>query len=496
MRAAIYARVSSEEQVEGYSLDAQLRACRSFVTDHGWTAVREYVEEGRSARTDDISKRPQFKRMIDDVQLRLFDVIVIHKLDRFSRNRRVAFESFDVLSKNRVGFVSLSENMDFSTPWGSFALTMFIGMAQFYSDNLSHETKKGWAERRAQGLHCGLLPFGVCKRHDGLPEGDPQTHRGLVMAFEAAAKGLSDREIAIALNNAGYRTAGNRGNNPFSKDTMRGILTNRFYVGEIPDGNGGWIKAQHEPIVNPELFKQAQATRARNRRSPRTVKITATVYGLSSLLRCANCEGPMWIHQNLKGRARIYCRNRANGLGCSNRGTFLDIYDRQVQGHLQTFKIPDDYQRRILEMYSQLGRVQSDVESKRRDLLAHLERLRQLYAWGDVPQERYLAERRQIQMELDRLQPSEQDGTPLDRLAYFLSNVSAAWEAAEPEQQNRLARQLFEANWVRNEIVVAVRPRPELRPFFHLNLECQPGSMPGDPEGIRTPDLHRDKVAC
>ncbi len=106
MRAALYARVSSEEQVDGYSLDAQLRSCRAFLAAHGWTLVREFVEEGRSARTDDITKRPQFKLMMEEAQHRSFDVLVVHKLDRFARNRRIAFECFDRLTKWGVGFVS------------------------------------------------------------------------------------------------------------------------------------------------------------------------------------------------------------------------------------------------------------------------------------------------------------------------------------------------------------------------------------------------------
>ena len=69
MRAAIYARVSSEEQVEGYSLDAQLRACRRYAEDHEWTVAVEFVEERRSGRTDDIGKRPQFKQMMEDADL-------------------------------------------------------------------------------------------------------------------------------------------------------------------------------------------------------------------------------------------------------------------------------------------------------------------------------------------------------------------------------------------------------------------------------------------
>jgi DNA invertase Pin-like site-specific DNA recombinase len=485
MRVAIYARVSSEEQVEGYSLDAQLRACRRYVADHGWTVFREYIEEGRSARTDDVNKRPQFKQMMEDAQQRHIDTVLVHKLDRFARNRRIAFDCFDHLTKWNIGFVSLLENMDFSTPWGGLALTMLVGLAQFYSDNLSLETKKGWAERKAQGLYCSLLPFGVGKGTDGLPEPDPDTFDGLAMAFEAAAQGKSDREIAIALNAAGLRITGNRGTNLFTKDSVRGLLTNRFYVSELPDGRGGWLKAKHAPLIDDALFKQAQAARRRNRRSPRTIATTARVSSLSGLLRCAACEGPLWMHQNERGRTRAYCRNRARGSGCQNRGTFMETYEQQVMEYLREFSIPDDYQRKLLDLYADVQRLESDDESKRRELAARLERLKKLYTWGDLAEADYLAQRRQITAELDRLEPSTSNGAPVEKLAEFLRNVATAWEEASQELRNRLGRQLFEAVWVRNDKVVAVRPRPELRMFFRMNLECHAGSMSGDPDGIR-----------
>lgn len=87
-------------------------------------------------------------------------------------------------------------------------MTLLGGLAQFYSDNLSQETKKGWAERRAQGLYCGFLPFGAMKGEGGGPVPHPDTYPGLFMTFELAVQGKSGRDIAMALNAAGYRTAG------------------------------------------------------------------------------------------------------------------------------------------------------------------------------------------------------------------------------------------------------------------------------------------------
>jgi len=167
MRAALYARVSSEEQVEGYSIDAQRRAFQKLAADRQWEAYREYIDEGKSARTDNIDKRPAFKEMMEDTLARKFDVLVVHKLDRFSRNLRVTLEYCDKLSKARVDFLSINEQMDFTTPSGRVHLAMSGAFAQFYSDNLSQETKKGWHERREQGLYCGILPFGAVKGEDG-----------------------------------------------------------------------------------------------------------------------------------------------------------------------------------------------------------------------------------------------------------------------------------------------------------------------------------------
>src|SRR5688572_7204316 len=91
LRAALYERVSSEEQIEGYSLDAQDRAGRHYCESQGWAVAEVYRDEGRSARTDDLAKRPAFRQMLADVEAGLIDVVIVHKLDRFARNRRVAF---------------------------------------------------------------------------------------------------------------------------------------------------------------------------------------------------------------------------------------------------------------------------------------------------------------------------------------------------------------------------------------------------------------------
>jgi len=112
------------------------------------------------------------------------------------------------------------------------------------------------------------------------------------MAFQAAAKGKSNRQVAQTMNGHGFRTVGTRGGGPFTKDTVRGILRNRFYIGEIPDGKGGRKPAKHNPIIDPSLFNQVQAARARKRRGPLPMRRSATTYSLSGLTSASNVKVP------------------------------------------------------------------------------------------------------------------------------------------------------------------------------------------------------------
>ncbi len=146
-------------------------------------------------------------------------------------------------------------------------LVMQGGLAELYSDNLSEEVKKGLDERKEQGLYNGLLPFGAVKGPDGIPVPDPDTFPGLLLAFELSAQGKTDRAVAQALNAEGYRTAGSRGGQPFKNSSFRWILPNRFYLGLLPDGKGGWIDGKHEAFIEQELFDQVQVARSRNRTS-------------------------------------------------------------------------------------------------------------------------------------------------------------------------------------------------------------------------------------
>lgn len=485
--------MSSEEQVDGFSLDAQRRLLQEHCAAKGWPVVEEYADEGKSARGDAIEKRPAFKRMMEDAEDGRLDVVVVHKIDRFSRNIRVTFECLELLARRNVGFVAVAQpDLDYTRPEGRLFMGMMATLAQYYSDNLSQETKKGKAERKAQGLYNGHIPFGMTKGPDGVPVANPETIAGLRLAFDLAAEGRSDRDIAQALNERGYRTTGARGRpNLFGRDTVGPMLQNRFYLGLLPGAQPGeTVPGQHDAVLDRDLFDGAREQRERRATAGRsTIRQDRQVYSLSGLGVCARCGGKLTA-LGRRGKPRLYCSSRRQTGRCDSRSVLLAVHEAQVAQHLATFTIPPDYRERLrLVVSSEADAKQAYVETavRRARLERQLARLKDLYLLGDLAKPAYLAERDRVRRDLAALAglaaTAADERERLRGLADLIADVAKGWELATQEQRNRLARLLFEEVVIDNEKVVAVKPRPELAGFFAL--DCQSRVCTGGSDGGR-----------
>ena len=149
MRAALYARVSITEQVEGHSLDAQLDAMRALCKKRNWQVVDEYIDAGISGTK---KERPELQRLLDDAEQGRLDVVVVHAVDRFYRNLLGLLETLDRLNKTNVVFLSITEQMDFTTAWGKLTLAVLGTLAEIFIHKLSAETRKGKYARARKGL--------------------------------------------------------------------------------------------------------------------------------------------------------------------------------------------------------------------------------------------------------------------------------------------------------------------------------------------------------
>lgn len=209
MRAVAYVRVSSEAQVDNWSIPAQAREFDQYCRAKGWVPAGVYAEEGVSAPSDSIERRPVLRRRLHDSAAGLFDAVVVHSLDRWSRNLRVTLETFKYRAEHRIAFVSITENLDYSSPEGRLFIAMIGAFAQYFSDSLAKHTRKGLRERAARGLHNGDVPFGYerCACCPARLHPHPTEAEAIRQLFQmSAGGGWSLSQLAGGLNEQGFRT--------------------------------------------------------------------------------------------------------------------------------------------------------------------------------------------------------------------------------------------------------------------------------------------------
>jgi len=226
LRAVIYGRFSSDMQREE-SLEAQERDCRKFAHDNGVVIVGEYYDRAKSGTSAD---REQFQKLIADSVYGGFDLVLIHKIDRFARNRSDSINARTALRRNGVSIVSVTQPYDSDKPEGIMMESLLEAMAEYYSRNLAQETEKGKRENALKAKHVGGIPplgFDV----------DPHTQKLVINCFEAEAvklifsrylDGFSYGEIVKELNRSGYKTK--RGDE-FVTNSLHNILRNPKYTG-------------------------------------------------------------------------------------------------------------------------------------------------------------------------------------------------------------------------------------------------------------------------
>ncbi len=300
-RAVAYPRYSSDNQREE-SITAQLRAIEEYCKQKGYTLVEVYPDEEKTATTD---KRPNFQRMIADSAKRLFDVVVVHKLDRFARNRYDSAHYRRILKRNGVRIESVLERLD-SSPESVIMASVLEGMAEYYSLNLAREVRKGLSENAATGIHTGgRPPYGLMV--------DPQTRKLVIDERTAPAVRLYFRgidtdqsldSIAATLNEKGYRTQEGR---EFTRNSFDQWARNRKYRGDytwdvqaakdeegVRHGNNKPAEQQIlipgiiPAIIDADLWDRVNAKMNERKRRPGMMKAKIN-YLLTGKVYCGKC---------------------------------------------------------------------------------------------------------------------------------------------------------------------------------------------------------------
>jgi DNA invertase Pin-like site-specific DNA recombinase len=319
MKPAAYVRVSDREQVDGYSLDYQRKAISDYCAARGWPAPRVFADEGVSAFTDDLERRPAFSDALRAAETREIDVLVILDVDRFSRSALTALWAKDRLERYGCAFLSVYQGWDFASPDGHLLFTVNSGMAEYYSRQISRKVRAANEQKKLRGGHVGGIPFGARRVERWCLEVDPDRAAHLARFLQLAAT-ESDMTVAERLNAEGI-------------PTQRGY---RWAPGAVFHARrrGAWLLDQPDPW--PALWL---AVRDRPRKPP--VTRSGTVRLLTGLMRCP-CGGTVSYTTSGPTRARptnspgvwTLCSNsraRDRSTGCPYRRTRATVYEAQVR---------------------------------------------------------------------------------------------------------------------------------------------------------------------
>ncbi|GAG95874.1 unnamed protein product, partial [marine sediment metagenome] len=273
----------------------------------GWEVVKEFVEAGESARTD---RRPQFQDMIASARAKEFDVVLVHKFDRFARNDYDFIVYEKELEDLGIVIESLSEPGDASTPAGYIGRRMMQIISTWYSKNLAIEVAKGMQKRVENGGWPKRAPFGYNNKHNknsAWVEVDPKNGPLVTRAFEEMATGKwTLEEWADHVYSLSYRS---RNGNRIAKTAWSAIFHNRFYLGETWLRKGDIpIKGNHWPLVDESTFAQVQEVlRQHDKNKQRTQRYK---YLLRGILYSLDADSPCWVETHPK-KSISYYRSRA-----------------------------------------------------------------------------------------------------------------------------------------------------------------------------------------
>lgn len=258
--AAIYCRVSTKEQVLGYSLDEQKHRCREYLKNSLKLKYhRLYVDHGYSGKTLD---RPAMQRLIDDLIAGRVSHIIVWKLDRLSRSLTDTLLLVEELDKAGIGVISVTQAIDTTTTMGKIVLSVLSGFSQIELENISERVRMGLDARMRDGKWHGGAPYGYdYDREAGRLVVNPEESKVVKTIFKKYLEFQSLGKVRRYLIRKKIPT---RGGNGWNDNTVGAILARRTYTGCIENGHGE-IECPELRIIDEETFGEAQEIRKERR---------------------------------------------------------------------------------------------------------------------------------------------------------------------------------------------------------------------------------------
>lgn len=351
----LYLRFSSERQKE-QSIEGQLRDCIAYCKRKEYRIVAIYVDRATTARKD-VEKRVHFQQMIADSVHHLWDLVIVWKLDRFSRNREDSAVFKMRLRKNGVRVESATEAIS-KNPEGIILESVLEGIAEYYSADLSQKITRGLRESALKG-QCvgGHVPLGYKLENHKLVI-NPATAHIVQEAFQLYANGESMADICRLFNTKGYRTA--KGSE-FNRSSFKSMFKNERYIG-VYTYKDIRIEDSVPPIISKELFETVQRRLSKTADAPARGKAKVD-YLLSGKLFCGHCGAAMNGESGTSKTGAIHnyyaCYTRKRKHECDKRPLKKDYIEYIVAQDAMTL-LTDD----VIEEMADMAMAQSEQDLK------------------------------------------------------------------------------------------------------------------------------------
>ena len=502
--AVSYLRVSTRGQAErggghdeGFSIPAQREANKKKAASLGAIVGKEFVDRGASAKSAD---RPQLQAMLEYVKenAERVDYVIVHKVDRLARNRDDDSDIMRALRECGVQLVSASESID-ETPAGMLLHGIMSSIAEFYSQNLATEVKKGMNEKIRSGGTIGRAPLGYLNVRNIDDKGreertvvlDPERAPLVKMAFEAYASeqytviGLAEYMGACGLTT---RPTPRMPEKPIPFQSLQKMLANPYYKGVIRY-KGVEYQGTHEPIVDEDTWNKVQLVLQshihgeRNNKHPHFLK--STVY-------CAYCGERMIVSNEKKKNGEIYpyfaCagRHSKRQTDCRTKYTLIPAVEKEIEKLYDKIQLSEETKAEI-EAYLQTiiakekEKYDTEIEGlqgRKRELEHRRSKLMEAHYMDAIPldfmkseQQKITGELQDVEREIKRHSVTfEEISQNLSYALEMVTNIGQTYRMASDKIKRLMNQALFNKIYIINNDDVPLGIEEEFRPPFNTIL--------------------------
>lgn len=450
VRAVLYTRVSSDDQVQGLSLDTQEQTCREFAARNGFEVGKVFREEGVSGQSID---RPQLTRLLEWCRKHKPAVLVVYKVNRLARDQIGHYALRAHLRRLGVSLRSATEPIDESMT-GELMEGILASIAQFDNRQRAQVSKSGMVEAARRGRWCWQAPVGYRNvREGGEPRLEVDEVVGPLMAraFELVSFGTPQSDVLAWLRSAGVTVA---------STTLSRALRSPVYMGRLVydkwgiDTAGNWT-----PLVDGETWRKAQARlidRAVLAGQPRLSD--REEFPLRGLLRCGCCAQPLTASWSKGKLGKLYAYYHCP-VACSGVRVRQEAAHRQFVALLEGLSTPPALaaviHEALLELWTKHGAVAANAADGARRQVETLKARREkvLDAWldGAIDRERFDSRTGSLddeivlaQVALDELLVDVQDvETCVAQSERFLRDLAAIWTDANVGRRRRFQSLVF-----------------------------------------------------